>query len=198
VGHQIEFEPVTTSDPAADDALVRAARRGERAAFEELVRRTGRLVYARIYLDTCDPHHSEDLVQETYLIAWKRLGELSDPRAFRSWLLRIAQGVTIDAARRAARKKRAGASAMPQAGSIELVSDTSPSPVESAAIEEERRKVLSALRELPEEYRLPLMLRYLSGADYDTIGKQLALTNGSLRGLLARGLKLLRERLGET
>ena len=41
------------------------------------------------------------------------------------------------------------------------------------------------------------MLRYLSGADYDTIGKQLALTNGSLRGLLSRGLKLLRERLGE-
>ena len=43
-------------------------------------------------------------------------------------------------------------------------------------------------------YRLPLMLRYVGGADYQTIAKQLALTNGSLRGLLQRGLKLLREK----
>ena len=61
--------------------------------------------------------------------------------------------------------------------------------------EELREKVLVALRSLPDEYRLPLALRYLAGADYDTIGEQLGLTNGSLRGLLHRGLKLLRDRL---
>ena len=47
----------------------------------------------------------------------------------------------------------------------------------------------------PEEYRMPLTLRYLAGADYDTIQMQMGLTNGSLRGLLHRGLKLLREEL---
>jgi RNA polymerase sigma-70 factor, ECF subfamily len=51
------------------------------------------------------------------------------------------------------------------------------------------------LRSMPEEYRLPLSLRYITGADYDTIGEQLGLTNGALRGLLHRGLKMLRDRL---
>jgi DNA-directed RNA polymerase specialized sigma24 family protein len=50
---------------------------------------------------------------------------------------------------------------------------------------------------MPEEYRIPLMLRYLGGADYDTIARQLALSNGSLRGLLQRGMKMLREQVRE-
>jgi DNA-directed RNA polymerase specialized sigma24 family protein len=55
--------------------------------------------------------------------------------------------------------------------------------------------VLAILRSLPEEYRLPLTLRYIGGADYETIQMQLGLSNGALRGLLHRGLKLLRGRL---
>ena len=51
---------------------------------------------------------------------------------------------------------------------------------------------------LPEEYRLPLWLRYFGGADYETIQAQLGLTNGSLRGLLHRGLKMLREECERT
>jgi len=51
------------------------------------------------------------------------------------------------------------------------------------------------LRSLPEEYRLPITLRYIAGADYETISTQLGLTNGSLRGLLHRGLNLLRNKL---
>jgi len=56
---------------------------------------------------------------------------------------------------------------------------------------------LDALRGLPESYRQALSLRYLAGADYETIARQLALSNGSLRGLLHRGLDLLRKRMTE-
>src|SRR5205807_10077502 len=70
-----------------------------------------------------------------------------------------------------------------------------PTPDEAAHREEARRRVLAALRSLPEEYRMPLALRYLTGADYEAIGEQLGLTNGSLRGFLHRGLKMLRDRL---
>ena len=73
----------------------------------------------------------------------------------------------------------------------------SPGPPEAAVAEESRQKVLAMLRDLPEEYRLPLMLRYLHDHDYETISRQLGLTNGSLRGLLHRGMTLLRERMGE-
>ena len=58
--------------------------------------------------------------------------------------------------------------------------------------EELRQKVLAILRELPEEYRLPLTLRYLAGADHETIQTQMGLTNGALRGLLRRGMERMR------
>ena len=51
------------------------------------------------------------------------------------------------------------------------------------------------LKELPQEYRDVLSLRYLAGADYETIARQLAISNGSLRGLLSRGMKMLREKM---
>ena len=68
-----------------------------------------------------------------------------------------------------------------------------PRPEEQAEKEEQRQQVLAILRELPEEYRLPLTLRYLVGADYETIQQQMGLSNGSLRGLLHRGVQKLRE-----
>ena len=178
----------------AELALVRSAKGGDRAAFEELVRRTSRLVFARLYLETGDSHRAEDLLQETLLSAFRAIRDLADPRGFRTWLLRIAQNVAIDAAHRDLRQKRAATpqyltSIHKQAVQKEVAA------AEQAEREETRQQVLAVLRSLPEEYRLPLTLRYIAGADYDTICTQLGLTNGSLRGLLHRGLKLLRAKL---
>src|SRR5947209_9715612 len=91
----------------AEEKLVRSARDGDRAAFEELVRRTSRLVFARLYLDTGDTHRAEDLLQETLMNAFRSLGQLADPKDFRRWLLKIAQNALVDAARRDSRQKRA-------------------------------------------------------------------------------------------
>jgi RNA polymerase sigma-70 factor (ECF subfamily) len=185
--------------PGGGDAdLVIASKRGDREAFEELVRRTARLVYARAYLETGDVHRAEDLVQETFLTAWKKLDQLSDPAGFRSWLMSILHSVLIDSIRRASRKKRkrggggAGGGGDARDDEVMRVADPSPSPDESAQRNEERQRALTILRSLPREYQQVLMLRYLAGADYDTIARQLALTNGSLRGLLHRGLAMLR------
>ena len=60
------------------DALVAAAQRGDRQAFEELVRRTARLLFARAYLDTGDNNRAEDLVQETLLSAWRSVRQVTD------------------------------------------------------------------------------------------------------------------------
>ena len=74
---------------------------------------------------------------------------------------------------------------------------TTPGPGEVAATKEMRQKVLAVLRSLPEEYRLPLTLRYLAGADIQTIELEMGLTNGSLRGLLHRGLEDAASRVRE-
>ena len=176
-----------------EEALVRNAQDGDRAAFEELVRRTSGLVFARLYLETGDPHRAEDLLQETLLVSYRGLRTLADPARFRAWLLTNAQNVAIDAARRDQRKKRSGSHSDP--AMLQSVAGNGPGPPEQAEQNELREQVLSILRSLPEEYRLPLTLRYIGGADYDTIRMQLGLTNGSLRGLLHRGLQLLRTKM---
>lgn len=178
----------------SDEALVRGAQGGDRAAFEEMVRRTARMVFARLYLETGDTHRAEDLLQETLLNAFRSLRDLADPKGFRPWLLKIAQNVAVDAARRELRRKRA----TPGRGNstaLATVPAKEPPPEEQVARQELRGHVLAVLRSLPEEYRLPLTLRYIASADYETIQTQLGLSNGALRGLLHRGLKLLRARL---
>jgi RNA polymerase sigma-70 factor, ECF subfamily len=149
----------------ADEALVLRAQGGDRAAFEELVRRSCRLLYARLYLETGDAHRAEDLSQETLLRAYRALGELRQPGQFRTWLLTIAQNVLTDAGRREARQKRAEP---PRAGlgALAGVPGPGPPPEEEAARAELRGRVLDGLRSLPEEYRLPLTLRYLAGARF--------------------------------
>jgi RNA polymerase sigma-70 factor, ECF subfamily len=178
-----------------DGALVRSSQSGDRAAFETLVRRTARLVFSRIYLETGDVHRSEDLVQETFLTAWRSIHHVSDPSGFRSWLLQVAHTTVIDAARRDSRKKRSAGGRREDPEVLRLRPSDDPAPPEVAGNEEARRKVLSVLRSLPEDYRRPLMLRYFAGADYESIGRELGLTNGSLRGLLSRGMHLLRAEL---
>ena len=174
-----------------DPELVRQSQSGNRAAFEELVRRTARLVFSRLYLETGDVHKAEDLVQETFMVAWRSIRQVTDAQGFRPWLFSIAHTVLIDACRREGRKKRSAG--REDSTALLRVADRSPPPDQAAQAEESRRQVLSVLRSLPEEYRLPITLRYIGGADYETIGRQLGLSNGSLRGLLNRGMTRLRE-----
>ena len=182
-------------DETEEDDATLAARgiAGDRSAFEQLVRRTGRLVYATVYPSVGRADLAEDLTQETFLTAARHLGRLADPTSFRPWLLSIAKTVVIDAARRRGSRKRDG----PVGGELATAVDGRPTPAEATEQREQRERALAALTALPEQYRQPLALRYLAGADHDEIGRQLGLTNGSLRGLLHRGLALLRERLGD-
>ena len=136
-----------------DTALVSRARGGDRAAFEELVRRTSRLVFARLYLDTGSADHAEDLLQETYLLACRSIRRLIDPAGFRPWLLSIAHNVLIDSLRKEQRRKRIFQGAE---SSLLSLPAKGLSPVELVQQNEIRQRVLAILRSMPEEYRLPL------------------------------------------
>ena len=195
------LRPVNDTDAApaplsvSDATLVLQSQAGDRAAFEQLVRRTARLLFSRLYLEIGDAHQAEDLVQETFLIAWRSIGQVTEPAGFRTWLFSVAHSALVDATRRDARKKRGAGGSNAGAEALGALADPGASPPQAAESHEQRQRVLRVLRSMPEEYRLPLTLRYLGGADYDTIGRQLGLSNGSLRGLLSRGMAKLREKM---
>ncbi len=176
-----------------DDDLIHLAIAGHQPAFGILVKRTSRLVWSHLVLHTRDRALAEDLVQETYLRAWRSIGSLKEPSTFRSWLISIAERVRIDAFRRATRRKRGAPGSLDEVDLAPISTDVTPGDRASAT--EQSARALAAMRELPEQYRQALALRYLAGADYDEMSRQLALTNGSLRGLLHRGLEMLREKL---
>ncbi len=171
---------------------------GDRAAFVRLVNRTARLVLATILLDVRDPHLADDLTQETFLKAWRAIGTLNDPSRFNAWLIGIAKTTCVDAHRNAHRKKRS-VPGLPPIRPLQRVEsepeDPAPGPLEQLSQTDQRERLIEALKSLPDGQRDVLSMRYLAGADYETIAMQLNLTDGALRGLLHRGLAELRERL---
>jgi len=163
--------------------LVRRAQSGDRTAFEDLIRANARLVWASVYGWVKDPAWTEDLVQETFLKAWEGIRDLKQPEAFRGWLLTIARRLAWRQSEVAGRSEE-----------LPLVPDRT-GPVDAADPEEARDEVQKALARLPERYRVPVTLHFLNGMEYDAIEKSTGLANGSLRGLVARGVAKLRAEL---
>ena len=170
-------------EPTEEVPLVRRAQAGDRAAFEDLIRAHARLVWASVYGWVRDPAWTEDLVQETFLKAWEAIKELKQPEAFRGWLLTIARRLAWRQAELAGR-----------ADPMAEVPDR-PAAVDASDPEEAREEVQKALARLPERYRLPVTLHFLNGMEYGAIEKSTGLANGSLRGLVARGVAKLRAEL---
>jgi len=165
---------------AADDGrLVRAARGGERAAFAALYDRYARVVHG-VLLARVSRDDVEDLVQDVFLAAWRRLDDLRDPAAFGGWLTMIARNRATDFHRR----------------STEFVELPEQLPVrEAATAEMEARAALDAIRDLPDAYRETLVLRLVEGLTGPEIATRTGLTPASVRVNLHRGMKLLREKL---
>ena len=155
--------------------------KGDRHAFEEIVRATARLVWAYVHGLVKDPAWTEDLVQETYLRAWESIATLQDPDAFRGWLFTIARRLAWRHAEVAGRS--VAVAEVPERAAAEA------EPVE------EGERLRAALSRLPERYRLPVTLHFVNGMEYGEISETLGLANGALRGLIARGTKKLRDDL---
>ena len=165
---------------ASEDArLVQQAGSGDEGAFGRLYQRYARMVHG-LLLARVGPTDADDLVQEVFLIAWRRLEGLRDPAAFGGWLAAIARNRAIDHLRR-----RQPVEELP--GHL-AAADTTAARVEALA-------VLALIRTLPEAYRETLVLRLVEGMSGPEIAGRTGLTPASVRVNLHRGMKLLREKL---
>ena len=164
---------------AEDGELVRSALAGDPAAFSRLYERYGRVIHglllARVARDEVD-----DLVQDVFLTAWRRLDGLRDPAAFGGWIAMIARNRATDFHRRTA-------------DFVELP-DNLESPG-TASGQADANVALAAIRSLPDRYRETLILRLVEGLSGPEIAERTGLTPGSVRVNLHRGMKMLRDKL---
>ncbi len=167
---------LTSTEPKEQEAtLVRAAQSGDRVAFGRLYQEYGRLIHG-VLLAHVGYQDAEDLMQEVFMKALKKLPGLREPAAFSGWLVSIARRTATDHLR----SRRTG---------LEFV----PSRREQAVRVGEAFAILEVIRKLPESYRETLILRLVEGMTGPEIADRTGLKPDSVRVNLCRGIKMLRD-----
>ncbi len=182
-----------------DAELVAEALRGAQEAFREIVVRFERPVYSLIARMVQDPAAAEDLAQEVFLKAFRRLQTYDPARKFSSWLFKIAHNTAIDHLRRhvpetiplegrkdGEEEHRGGLAAVLADGSTE-------DPSVAAERRDMARSLERAIARLRPEYRELVVLFYIEGASYQEICEAADLPLGAVKTNLHRARKELAE-----
>jgi len=182
----------TPSDVRDDALLVESARAGDRAAFGLLYERYARLVHgilmARVPLGEVD-----DLAQDVFVMALRRLSSLRDGARFGGWLAAIARNRANDHHRHSVSEVE-WSDELP-ASERESGAMSNPKGATSAG---EAATILAAIRSLPDAYKETLILRLVEGMTGPEIAERTGLTPGSVRVNLHRGMQQLRDKLERT
>jgi RNA polymerase sigma factor (sigma-70 family) len=176
----------------SDSKLVNRVRAGDEGAFEELYRRYNRRIASFARGIVRDEGRAEDVAQETFLSALRRLRATDSEIAFKSWIYEIARNAAIDSYRRTNRAEEVPMDSeelLPPSDRRRLVGTAVP---ESALVAKERLEHLrGALDELSETHHRILVMRELEGLSYREIGERLELTRPAVESTLFRARRRL-------
>jgi RNA polymerase sigma factor (sigma-70 family) len=173
-----------------DTELVSLSLTGSREAFGRIVQHYQSLICSLAYSTTGSLTQSEDLAQETFVIAWKQLRQLREPEKLRSWLCSIARSVISSATRRQTREPAHGAE------TLDTVHETpAPGPIPSEHVinREEEAILWRSLEQIPVVYREPMVLFYREQQSVASVAEKLELSEDAVKQRLSRGRKLLTE-----
>jgi len=168
---------------ASDSVLAARTADGDTAAFEILARRHGGLMRAYAVRMLGSNAESDDVVQESFVLAWQRIGELSDGASVRSWLMRIVTNKAIDRMR--VRKQH-----------LDIDDWDAPTPVDRGPehvveVALQMDALSSALHRLPDLQRRCWIMKEVGGSSYAEIAADLELPVSTVRGQLARARQTL-------
>ncbi len=186
-----------------DAELVAEALRGAQEAFREIVVRFERPVYSLIVRMVQDPGTAEDLAQEVFIKAFRRLDTYDASRKLSSWLFKIAHNTTIDHLRRHSpdtvsleggkdrdEEQRGGLAAV-------LSDESTENPAAAAERKDMARSLERAIARLRPDYREVVVLFYIEGASYQEICEATGLPLGTVKTNLHRARKELAEGMAE-
>jgi RNA polymerase sigma-70 factor, ECF subfamily len=176
---------------ADDSTLALAAAAGDRDALERLLDRHADLVHAVCRRIVGNPEDALDATQEALIAVARGISRFDGRSRFTTWLYRIATNAALDELRR--RKRRpVPHETLPEPG---LAATTGRQASATDAVDA-RLTIDAALAQLPEEFRVPVVLRDLCDLDYAEIAAVLELPPGTVRSRISRGRVALAEALG--
>jgi RNA polymerase sigma-70 factor, ECF subfamily len=176
------------------------ARRGDRDAFQVLVERHSRAVFRLAWRMTGNENDAEDIVQETFLRAWKQMSRFDGRASLATWLHRICANCSLDHLR-ARKRKQESMVAMESPGSDDALDPLAnvphhgPSPERLAQSSEITAILLPALDELSEMERTAFVMRHYEGLPIEEISRALGVEAGAAKHSVFRAVQKLRRAL---
>ena len=183
-----------------DVDLVARARRGDPAAFGELMDRHRSAVYRAALAALGSPADAEDAAQDAFLLAYRRLDSFRGDASFKTWLLTIAWHQAINRRRSLGRVWRRMATPKTENeadAAMANVAAGGPSPEQAAAQEQLRRGIREAIRALSPKLRDALLLAQAGDYSYDEIGAMLRVPTGTIKWRVSEARRVIRKRLEE-
>ena len=191
--------PVRAATLQTDTELVAAVRRGDDRAFEELYARYHRRISSYIFGMVKDHARAEDLTQEVFMSALRRMRDTDRPIAFKPWIYEIAKNACIDQFRRSKRAEEVSYDAEEGMGAADYGRLTSSDATPDVAME--RRQDLDHLRGalggLSDAHHQILVMREFEGLSYREIGERMGMSRPSVESTLFRARKRLSEEYDE-
>lgn len=174
--------------PLEDDELVVRAKRGDSAAYEDLVHAYQGIAFRAAYLITGSAADAEEAAQDGFVKAYRSLGRFRAGAPFRPWLLQIVANEARNRRRSAGRR-----AALALRASAEPSGEAAPSPEASTLAAERHRELLRAVDALGEGERLVVACRYFLELSEQETAATLGLRSGTVKSRLSRALARLRE-----
>jgi RNA polymerase sigma-70 factor, ECF subfamily len=186
---------------SSDRELVIACQRRDPEAFEELVKRHQRTVYALLYQLAPDWSDTSDLAQEVFIRIWRSINNLRNPSAFRSWMTQIVTNIFYDELRK--RPRRVPTISMDEGFETDEsgepttrdIPDTSAQPDDIVLSREVSDEIRQSMSKLPEQFRTAIVLREVEGLSYEEIAILTKTEMGTVKSRIARARAKLQEML---
>jgi RNA polymerase sigma-70 factor (ECF subfamily) len=179
----------------SDREAVAAVRAGDREAFRPLVERHSRAIFKLGFRMTGNEQDAEEVVQETFLRAYRKIDHFESRANFGTWLYRIASNCALDLLQR--RKPQQQNTPLEDEEGVELPLPTpNPGPERLLLSGELKQKLTEAMARLTPVERSAFVLRHFEGRSIEEIGKALELKENATKNCIYRAVQKIRHAVG--
>jgi len=179
----------------SDETLVAKSKNGDKAAFEELVRKYSKYVYTTAFFMVRDTHEAEDISQEVFVKVYLSINGFRGLSSFKTWLRKLTVNTCIDKLRlrKKTADKKVSLDSMIEDGTEILLYEFNQNVEKFFQDKETVKEILKIMVNLDESYRIPLILRDLQDYSYIEIAEILKKPVGTIKTNIHRARKIIKD-----